>query len=179
VGTTFVHVTHDQEEAMTMADTVAVMNAGRIEQMGHPADVYELPRTLFVANFLGQSNIISGEISSSDGSMVTVSAHGATFRLPRDRNSSTGSAVLVGVRPEKVTLLDAVDNSRVPAQNNRIDGTVTDVSYTGVSTQYLVRTPWGQELTVFEQNDIVGDRAAVGDPVIMHWAVEHTFGLEP
>jgi len=179
VGTTFVHVTHDQEEAMTMADTVAVMNAGRIEQMGHPADVYELPRTLFVANFLGQSNIISGAVDGTNGSMLTVSSHGASFRLTSERNSATGSAILVGVRPEKVTLLDAVDIERVPAQNNRVNGTVTDVSYTGVSTQYLVRAPWGQELTVFEQNDIVGDRAAVGDPVVMHWAVEHTFGLEP
>lgn len=179
VGTTFVHVTHDQEEAMTMADTVAVMNAGRIEQMGHPADVYELPRTLFVANFLGQSNIISGAVSGSDGSTVTVTAHGASFRLPSARNSASGSAILVGVRPEKVTLLDAHNSERVPAANNRLTGTVTDVSYTGVSTQYLVRSPWGQELTVFEQNDVVGDRSAVGDAVIMHWAVEHTFGLEP
>lgn len=164
---------------MTMADTVAVMNAGRIEQMGHPADVYELPRTLFVANFLGQSNILSGAVSGSDGSVVTATAHGTSFRLPADRNSASASAILIGVRPEKVTLLDAVDIERIPAHNNRVEGTVTDVSYTGVSTQYLVRAPWGQELTVFEQNDIVGDRAAVGDPVVMHWAVEHTFGLEP
>ena len=179
VGTTFVHVTHDQEEAMTMADTVAVMNVGRIEQMGHPADVYELPRTLFVANFLGQSNIIRGQVTGTDGSLTTVEAHGRTFRLPTERSSASGAGILVGVRPEKVDLLDAVDAPRVPDQNNRIEGVVTDVSYTGVSTQYLVRTPWEQELTVFEQNDIVGDRSAVGDAVIMHWAVEHTFGLEP
>lgn len=179
VGTTFVHVTHDQEEAMTMADTVAVMNAGRIEQMGHPADVYELPRTLFVANFLGQSNIISGAQTGTDGSTLDVAAHGVTFRVPASRNAARGSAILVGVRPEKVTLLDAVDAPRVPDSHNRLEGTVTDVSYTGVSTQYLIRAPWGQELTVFEQNDIVGDRSAVGDPVVMHWAVEHTFGLEP
>jgi spermidine/putrescine transport system ATP-binding protein len=179
VGTTFVHVTHDQEEAMTMADTVAVMNAGRIEQMGHPADVYELPRTLFVANFLGQSNIIRGQVTGTDGSLTTVEAHGRTFRLPTERSSASGSGILVGVRPEKVDLLDAVDAPKVPDQHNRIEGVVTDVSYTGVSTQYLVRTPWEQELTVFEQNDIVGDRSAVGDAVVMHWAVEHTFGLEP
>lgn len=179
VGTTFVHVTHDQEEAMTMADTVAVMNAGRIEQMGHPADVYELPRTLFVANFLGQSNIISGAQTGTSGSTIDVAAHGVTLRVPASRNAASGSVILVGVRPEKVTLLDAVDAPRVPGGHNRLEGTVTDVSYTGVSTQYLIRAPWGQELTVFEQNDIVGDRSAVGDPVVLHWAVEHTFGLEP
>ena len=177
VGTTFVHVTHDQEEAMTMADTVAVMNAGRIEQLGHPADIYELPRTAFVANFLGQSNLIQGT-KGTDGELVEVSAHGATFRLPRDRNSAAGSSVIVGVRPEKITILDAVDAAKVPSGHNVLTGKVTDVSYSGVSTQYLIRSAWGQELIVFEQNVIVGDRCDAGDDVVLHWAPEHTFGLD-
>lgn len=178
VGTTFVHVTHDQEEAMTMADTVAVMNAGRIEQMGHPADIYELPRTVFVANFLGQSNLIEGRQVDSAGEDVVVEAYGQRFRVPKSRNAATGSAVIVGVRPEKITVKDAVDAPKVPEHHNRVTGTVTDVSYAGVSTQYLVQTPWGGELIVFEQNVIVGDRCEVGDPVIMHWEPVHTFGLE-
>lgn len=178
VGTTFVHVTHDQEEAMTMADTVAVMNAGRIEQMGHPADIYELPRTVFVANFLGQSNLIEGRQVDTAGEDVVVEAHGQRFRVPKSRNAATGSAIIVGVRPEKITVKDAVDAPKVPEHHNRVTGTVTDVSYAGVSTQYLVRTPWGGELIVFEQNVIVGDRCEVGDPVIMHWEPAHTFGLE-
>jgi len=177
VGTTFVHVTHDQEEAMTMADTVAVMNAGRIEQLGHPADIYELPRTAFVANFLGQSNLIQGT-KGTDGELVEVSAHGATFRLPRDRNSAAGSSVIIGVRPEKITILDAVDATKVPSGHNVLTGKVTDVSYSGVSTQYLIRSAWGQELIVFEQNVIVGDRCDAGDDVVLHWAPEHTFGLD-
>ncbi len=178
VGTTFVHVTHDQEEAMTMADTVAVMNAGRIEQMGHPADVYELPRTAFVANFLGQANLFTAEVSGSSGDNLVATTHGIGMSLPTDRNSASGSALLVGVRPEKMTILDLVDEGSVPAGHNRVTGTVTDVSYTGVSTQYLVEAPWGQVLNVFEQNVIVGDRCNVGDPVVVHWAPEHTFGLE-
>lgn len=178
VGTTFVHVTHDQEEAMTMADTVAVMNAGRIEQMGHPADIYELPRTVFVANFLGQSNLIVGQASGSSGDDLVVEAHGNTFLVPRARNSASGDRIIVGVRPEKMTVIDDLPGAHVPDRHNRISGTVTDVSYTGVSTQYLVETAWGQELVVFEQNSIVGDRCDVGDPVIVHWAVEHTFGLD-
>lgn len=178
VGTTFVHVTHDQEEAMTMADTIAVMNAGRIEQMGTPADIYELPRTVFVANFLGQSNLIPGERTASSGSDVVVSAHGVDFRIPPARITASGSAVVVGVRPEKITVLDAVDTAKVPERHNRLVGVVTDVSYTGVSTQYLVRVPWGVELVAFEQNMVVGDRCEVGDAVIMHWAPEHTFGLD-
>lgn len=82
VGTTFVHVTHDQEEAMTMADTVAIMNAGRIEQMGNPATIYELPKTVFVANFLGQSNLITGTAQGRNGDDILVSAHGQTYAVP-------------------------------------------------------------------------------------------------
>ena len=178
VGTTFVHVTHDQEEAMTMADTVAVMNAGRIEQMGHPADIYELPRTVFVANFLGQSNLIPGRKTGTSGEDTLVESNGLTFAIPNDRVFSTGTDTIVGVRPEKITILDLVDSDRVPDHHNRLTGRVTDVSYTGVSTQYLVQTPWDQELIVFEQNVVVGDRCEVGDEVIVHWSPKHTFGLD-
>lgn len=177
VGTTFVHVTHDQEEAMTMADTVAVMNSGRIEQLGHPADIYELPRTAFVANFLGQANLIQGR-RSGGGDELTVDAHGVTFAMPAARSFATGNSVIVGVRPEKLVVLDAHDADKVPAGHNRVSGHVTDVSYMGVSTQYLIRTGWGQDLIAFEQNDIVGDRSDVGDEVILHWAPSHTFGLD-
>lgn len=177
VGTTFVHVTHDQEEAMTMADTVAVMNAGRIEQMGHPADIYELPRTVFVANFLGQSNLIEGRQVDTAGEEIIVEAHGVRFRIPRGRNAAQGSSVIVGVRPEKITVKDEVDAHLVPEHHNRLTGVVTDVSYAGVSTQYLVQAPWGGDLVVFEQNVIVGDRCEVGDPVVLHWEPAHTFGL--
>jgi spermidine/putrescine transport system ATP-binding protein len=179
VGTTFVHVTHDQEEAMTMADTVAVMNAGRIEQLGHPADIYETPRTVFVANFLGQSNLIKGRRSGTAGEQALVECFGLTFAVPSDRCFASGTDTIVGVRPEKITILDAVDRDRVPEGNNRLEGRVTDVSYTGVSTQYLVETAWGQELIVFEQNVVVGDRCDVGDPVVLHWSPSHTFGLDP
>lgn len=164
---------------MTMADTVAVMNAGRIEQLGHPADIYETPRTVFVANFLGQSNLIAGRRAGISGDNVLVQAHGLTLAVPADRCFAAGTEVTVGVRPEKITILDAVDAGRVPEGHNRLEGRVTDVSYTGVSTQYLVEAPWGQELIVFEQNVIVGDRCSVGDPVVLHWSPSHTFGLDP
>ena len=163
---------------MTMADTVAVMNAGRIEQMGHPADIYELPRTAFVANFLGQSNLVAGRRAGMSGDDVLVEANGLTFAIPSDRSFSTGTDTIVGVRPEKITILDAVDADRIPDHHNRLSGRVTDVSYTGVSTQYLVMTPWEQELIVFEQNVIVGDRCEVGDDVVIHWSPKHTFGLD-
>ena len=177
VGTTFVHVTHDQEEAMTMADTVAVMNAGRIEQLGHPADIYELPRTVFVANFLGQSNLSRAPARAVRGRRAR---RGAADDIldPSDRCFAEGSAAIVGVRPEKITILDAVDADGSPSTTTGSSGRVTDVSYTGVSTQYLVRTAWEQELIVFEQNVVVGDRSEVGDAVVLHWSPKHTFGLD-
>jgi spermidine/putrescine transport system ATP-binding protein len=180
VGLTFVHVTHDQEEAMTMADTIAVMNAGRIEQLGAPADLYENPSTTFVANFLGQSNIIRGSIAQRAGDSATVGLPAGTVRVLTRRVSTSSDEVLVGIRPEKVKLHDepitAVDG---PVGENVIGGcTVTDVSFIGVSTQYLVRTPWGQELMVFEQNQGIENLNAVGDPVAMSFAAEHTFGLD-
>ena len=176
VGTTFVHVTHDQEEAMTMADTVAVMNAGRIEQMGSPTEIYELPRTVFVANFLGQSNLIPGVRAGNDGDQVVIEAHGQRFRVPADRCVASGSSVIVGVRPEKLELSAA--GSGVPSGVNSLVGTITDASFVGVSTQYLVRAPWGQELMVFEQNRFVGALFAPGDQVTVHWDPQHSFALD-
>lgn len=163
---------------MTMADTVAVMNSGRIEQMGHPADIYELPRTVFVANFLGQSNLFAGRNTGLVGDDLSVSAFEQTFTMPTDRSFAQGNSVTVGVRPEKMRVLDEVDAGQVPEHHNRITGRVTDVSYMGVSTQYLIMTPWEQEVIVFEQNVVVGDRCEVGDPVVVHWSPRHTFGLD-
>jgi spermidine/putrescine transport system ATP-binding protein len=177
VGTTFVHVTHDQEEAMTMADTIAVMNAGRIEQLGDPASIYELPHTVFVANFLGQSNLFAGTRVATNPGMLEVLANGVKFLVPTARNSAPGDEVIVGIRPEKMTVLDIPDREKVPSGNNALEGRVVDVSYAGVSTQYLITLAWGQNITVFEQNVVVGDRSSVGDQVLVHWSPEHTFGL--
>jgi len=104
VGLTFVHVTHDQEEAMTMADTIAVMNEGRIEQMGTPEDLYESPKTAFVANFLGQSNLIRGKITGTDGDNNIVEVHGQKIALPKSRTFTNSNNVLFGIRPEKIDI---------------------------------------------------------------------------
>jgi spermidine/putrescine transport system ATP-binding protein len=176
VGITFVHVTHDQEEAMTMADTVAVMNNGRIEQMGSPVDIYESPRTAFVANFLGQSNLFPGTVVSRDGDIVVVKAHDLHFRIVASRVATEGTSVIVGVRPEKVTIRRA--GTEVADGLNTVTGVVTDASFTGMSTQYLVRTPWGQELQVFAQNLSAGDPIRLGDDVALSWEAPHSFGLD-
>lgn len=177
VGTTFVHVTHDQEEAMTMADTVAVMNKGRIEQMGAPVEIYDFPKTVFVANFLGQSNFVRGSVSGRSGSDLVVAASGGSFTVPVDRSTRDQGEILIGVRPEKVSIVPAGDSGSIPDRNNRMTGKVTDASFTGVSTQYLILTTWGEEWSVFEQNRS-GDHFQVGDEVALHWSPQNTFGLD-
>jgi len=176
VGITFVHVTHDQEEAMTMADTIAVMNHGVIEQMGHPSDLYDSPATTFVSNFLGQSNLVKAEVVGRDGDDVVVDVRGSRVGAPGSRARRTQGTVWVGVRPEKVFLSRA---GEARSGDNRLEGgRVSDVSFIGVSTQYLVRMPWGQELTVFEQNSGAREGLRVGDRVDLHWSPAHTFLLD-
>jgi spermidine/putrescine transport system ATP-binding protein len=175
VGITFVHVTHDQEEAMTMADTVAVMNKGRIEQMGSPADLYENPKTVFVANFLGQSNFIDGEIESEDGSNVVANIQGTRITFPKSRNNASTKSLKVGIRPEKFRLHDATETV---TGNVLTGGVISDISFFGVSTQYLVEMPWKQELMVFEQNDGGAPDLVKGDPVTLSWEPQFTFALD-
>ncbi|RXZ70122.1 ABC transporter ATP-binding protein [Agromyces albus] len=177
VGLTFLHVTHDQEEAMTMADTVAVMNKGAIEQMGPPAELYESPRTVFVANFLGQSNLFSGDVVDSTGTAITVDAAGARLVVPTARARRHQGSVTIGVRPEKVALhREAPVES---AERNVLGpGHVIDVSFSGVSTQYLVTVPGVGTLTVFAQNIGSGPVAAEGAEVWVSWDVAHGFGLD-
>ncbi len=177
VGLTFIHVTHDQEEAMTMADTIAVMNAGVIEQMGAPAELYENPRTTFVANFLGQSNLIEGTIQKRDGDLVTVDMQGVQVTVPTARTHADSDRGWVGIRPEKVLIGE--EGEALDAPGNTIPGgVVTDVSFNGVSTQYLVRMPWGQELQVFEQNTGRRRISHTGDKVELSWRPEYAFLLD-
>jgi spermidine/putrescine transport system ATP-binding protein len=164
VGITFVHVTHDQEEAMTMADQIAVMNNGHIEQLGSPSELYETPRTSFVAGFLGVSNLISGEVH--DGALVT--ANGLRIQVA-DLGRSSGP-VSIGVRPEKIQL-----NGN---EANRIPGRVLESAYIGVATQYVVGTDVGR-LMVFAQNSRGGTEAvSPGSQVTLTFSPESTFVLE-
>jgi len=177
VGLTFVHVTHDQEEAMTMADTIAVMNGGVIEQMGAPGDLYDNPQTTFVANFLGQSNLIAGDIEGREGDHVKVRVQGSLASIPVDRAHSESGSGWLGIRPEKVLI--AVAGQSIDAPGDVITGGfVTDVSFVGVSTQYMVRMPWGQELMVFEQNTGARRMLAVGTKVDISWRPEFAFLLD-
>jgi len=174
VGLTFVHVTHDQEEAMTMADTIAVMNEGEIEQMGSPAELYDNPKTAFVANFLGQSNLIKGTITGNDGDKLVAEVFGQKISLPKNRSHATDNSIFAGIRPEKfrISRLETATSGNVLS-----GGKIEDVSYIGVSTQYQVVMPWGQELMVFEQNDDGVAPFSVGESVNISWEPIFTFGL--
>jgi spermidine/putrescine transport system ATP-binding protein len=177
VGITFVHVTHDQEEAMSMADTIAVMSDGRIEQAGSAADLYERPRTEFVANFLGVSNLVDARLRASQNGHATVQTHdGATLHVPSDRIGPHGTdAVRIGVRPEKVTLFPG--DASVSEGRNVLRGTVMVASFLGVSIQYVIRAAGGEELTVFAQNLDGAEPASLGPgrEVQLAWDPQHTF----
>ncbi|WP_086665653.1 ABC transporter ATP-binding protein [Lentzea kentuckyensis] len=177
VGTTFLYVTHDQEEALVLSHRIAVMNAGKIEQVGYPEDVYERPATRFVAGFIGTSNILDAEVSGVDGEMVALTAPGATnLRAKFSGSVSHGKKVAATVRPEKVHLFN--ETAEPPTGWCVLQGVVHDVVYTGVSTQFVVDTPGG-ELVAFVQNaQRIDDAGAPGQPVRMAWDPEFTVLLD-
>jgi len=165
VGITFVHVTHDQEEAMTMADRIVIMNGGRIEQEGTPSELYEKPRTPFVAGFLGVSNLLEGEVL---GEGTVKLNDGTTVRVPPEALKRTG-VVQIGVRPEKIRVGGGEANS--------LSGVVTESAYIGVSTQYILDTPAGP-VTVYVQNDRPGGQVATGERLTLSWSPESTFVVD-
>ena len=180
VGITFLYVTHDQEEAMTMSDRLVVMRQGEIEGIGSPKDVYDNPSTEFVATFLGASNLLTGDIAKSDGVMATIKlAGGSTLLVPIDRlhEPIDGTTVKVGVRPEKIRMVDAA--STIGSNQNSLRGRVRVSTFTGVGNQYLVEMPSGVDITVYAQN--IGQELAPrsGDEVVLAWPVEHTFAVRP
>jgi spermidine/putrescine transport system ATP-binding protein len=161
---------------MSMADTIAVMNQGRIEQLGAPADLYERPATAFVAGFLGACNLLDGELVARASDVVElVTPEGARLRVPADRvNGHDAAAVRVGVRPEKLRLAPAGSSD---GAMNVLRGTVTDASFLGVLTQYIVRTTSGQEMTAIAQNDGDHDLTTIGPgrEVDVAWSPNHSF----
>jgi spermidine/putrescine transport system ATP-binding protein len=165
VGITFIHVTHDQEEAMTMADRIAVMNQGHVEQLGPPEELYERPASAFVAGFLGVSNLLPGAVEGDDavrlddGTLVQAQVEGKS------------GPVAAGVRPEKITLGEGGGTNRLP-------GTIAETAYIGVATQLVVDTPAGT-VQVFAQNIDSGKRIPVpGSKVTLSWSPESTFVVE-
>ena len=176
VGLTFLHVTHDQEEAMDMADTVAVMNKGRIEQMGAPEALYDRPKTAFVSKFLGQSNLFVGSVVDSNANSISIEVGGHKITAPKDRAEKHTGKVAIGVRPEKATFHR--EKPKLGADHVLVGpGEIIDIRFTGVSNQYLIAIPNVGEVTVFAQNVGVSPVIELGEHVWVSWKVEHSFGL--
>jgi spermidine/putrescine transport system ATP-binding protein len=167
VGITFIHVTHDQEEAMTMADQIVVMNDGRIEQAGTPAELYEHPATSFVASFLGVSNLLVGAVAGPNQVRLR---DGTEVAVASDALAGRNGEVAIGIRPEKIR---AAAGGR-----NELVGTVSEIAYIGVSTQYIVETPAGS-ISVYVQNERPGAGGlAPGERLTLSWSPECTFVVD-
>ena len=164
VGITFVHVTHDQEEAMTMADGIAIMNAGKIEQLGSPTELYENPRTTFVAGFLGISNLLPGTVAGPDTVRLD---EGTVMRVPPEALQGRDGRVAVGVRPEKIRL----DHG----EENRLTGRLLETAYVGVATQYVLETKAGN-VSLYVQNSEPGAQQAA--PSEISWSPDSTFVVD-
>jgi spermidine/putrescine transport system ATP-binding protein len=171
VGITFVHVTHDQEEAMTMADTIAVMSHGRIRRLGSPTEIYDDPRSAFVAGFLGASNMLAGTVGGNDEVAL---ADGTRLHVASGHGRRPGDALRIGVRPEKVGVFEP-GTAGLPA--NVVEGTVTDASFIGVSTHYIIHSVLGADISAVVQN-VGGSSFRPGDRVALGWNPEHSFVVD-
>ena len=167
LGITFVFVTHDQEEAMTMADQIVIMEGGHIEQQGTPAELYERPQTAFVAAFLGVSNLLYGAAVGDDRVRLE---DGSEVEVPRAVLAGRTGKVQIGIRPEKLRIGGG--------QANTLSGVVSESAYIGVSTQYVVDTPAGA-VTVYVQNDRPGaNGVSPGDRLTVGWSPDCTFVVD-
>ena len=176
VGITFIYVTHDQEEAMTMSNRLAVMRSGRVEQIGAPEAVYERPASEFVAGFLGASNLLTGEVKDSSARFATVAlGDGSAVTVPKEQLNGTNGSVKVGVRPEKIRLQKA--SAPVPEGWNSVSGLLRVATYVGVSHQFEVEGPLGKTLTVYAQNLGGEPLPAPGEQVRLTWRPEHSFAV--
>jgi spermidine/putrescine transport system ATP-binding protein len=162
VGITFIYVTHDQEEALTMSDRIAVMNEGRVQQVADPPTLYELPRNRFVSDFIGQTNVFSGTVESVSGKRITLSTpSGKVEATAREAEVEVGAEAHAAVRPEKVRFGSEGDN----VSTARIQQLV----YLGVSTQYIAELPDGEKLVLYQQNSREDANPEIGEEVPVAW----------
>jgi spermidine/putrescine transport system ATP-binding protein len=175
VGITFIYVTHDQEEALTMSDRIAVMNRGLIEQLDTPEAVYERPRTTFVAGFIGVSNLMPARVASANGTVGEIQLDSGTQVRAEVRGLSVGERCYAVVRPEKLRL----EREEDPPAGDRaqVGGVIESSLYLGTSTQFVVRLPDGVAMTVLVPNSDEAERQrlpAAGVNVRLTWQSEHT-----
>lgn len=174
LGITTIFVTHDQEEAMTLSDRIAVMHTGRIIQVGEPNQVYERPKNRFVSNFLGSSNFFTGRlVEVRDGIAILQVNEEVSLFVHVEKSRQTGSQTTLAVRPEKMRLF-----SERPEMPNVIPAEVVHLVYMGTSSTYLVQPTFGERLSVFSQNEGEKPRFDVGDHVYLAWESQSCFLLD-
>ncbi|MDM0021875.1 ABC transporter ATP-binding protein [Variovorax saccharolyticus] len=175
LGVSIIYVTHDQEEALVMSDRIALFNAGAIEQIGSPSDLYELPCSRFVADFIGESNLLSVTcVEEGDGAPIFKTVCGKAIHASFGHQVRRGDQVAIAVRPERIRLSPA----NVPnGQGNRLDGEVVAAVYLGQAKRYIVRTDGGTELAALEQLSTAHQGHLVGDRVRVCWSAEDSVVL--
>ncbi|HIE25044.1 MAG TPA: ABC transporter ATP-binding protein, partial [Anaerolineales bacterium] len=174
VGITFVYVTHDQEEAITMSDRIAVMDLGKILQIGDPEEIYERPANLFVAGFIGETNLISGKVRKMGESYGLEISDGQTLAAGWvEENVSIGEASVISVRPEKLQIYPS-EKSHEFGNLSKITGIIEQVVYIGTDTRYLVRLTEKTIIQVRQQNMMRGGtRLKAGERVNLFWDSEN------
>jgi spermidine/putrescine transport system ATP-binding protein len=166
VGITFIYVTHDQEEALTMSDRIAVMNEGKVQQVADPPTLYELPRNRFVADFIGQTNVFSGTVESVSGKRITLSTpSGKVEATAREVEVDVGAEAHAAVRPEKIRFGSEGDNVSTAR--------IRQIVYLGVSTQYIAELPDGEKLVLYQQNSREDANPDLGEEVTVVWDARH------
>jgi spermidine/putrescine transport system ATP-binding protein len=176
LGTTFVYVTHDQEEALTMSDRIAVMNGGDVEQVADPKEIYEHPLTPFVADFVGSLNAFDLRVDEiADGFAVMRVSERERLVVPVDAGTRSGDQLRVAVRPERVRIEPT--NGRAPEGGSTLEGTVAELVYLGGLTQFHVDTPGAGRIVSHRMDDEAAARLEPGKRVTLTWPAEHAYVL--
>jgi putative spermidine/putrescine transport system ATP-binding protein len=175
LGMSIIYVTHDQEEALTMSDRIAVFNNGRIEQIGEPSELYEQPATRFVANFIGETNLFSGVVTEAAGGYCRIDCNGLRLRARHRGGVSVGQSISVAVRPERTLLSDP--SKPEPDAENRVTGEVAELIYLGRSRKYVIRAAGTEVVAVQQILSSLDDIFEIGDAVGVHWKAEDAIAV--
>jgi len=174
-GTTFVYVTHDQEEALTMSQRIAVMKDGRVQQVATPRELYERPANAFVAGFIGTSNVVTLRADSVRDGLAVMDLGGADRICAPDSGIGSGGQMTIIVRPERMRVWGDADSDCM----SRVRGTIAEVVYLGSMTQLIIDLKTGERVTVHELNDdLTGALPQIGDEVVVKWAAESSFVID-
>jgi putative spermidine/putrescine transport system ATP-binding protein len=172
LGITFIYVTHDQEEALTMSDRVAVMDAGLVAQVGRPEELYDRPSSRFVAAFIGESNFLPAVVRGLEDGVVVADCEGATLRAVCPSPPAAGEKVMLTTRPERIRFADAAGHST--AAQNRLSVTVTEAVFTGERTRYMLQAGQATAMVLKEPSSAAIRRRAVGERAEIAWSVADT-----